>query len=244
MPNLLVSKNYTVRDHTQWYKDRSTNSDAMVQSYAQMETLMVDSAKKYLQDLDEVVVHRGEAETIRDVFKLHFQDIYDLWEQGNNIVYCDLDVLFMRPVRFFNEHDTFSMFNLTDPASTHDEHYDLTFAHFFNCGVRYYPADMDHSVWDLGFDMLDNWNPDRWDSEQVIYNAMMFHQNPDPQSFYNPVKAYQLLQYPVNHPINVQFNQIALADAAVCHFHGSRDSAGRVTAMENLSNSDNLTLIL
>jgi hypothetical protein len=92
--------------------------------------------------------------------------------------------------------------------------------------------------------MLDNWNPDRWDSEQVIYNAMMYHQDTDPQKYYDPRKAFQLLQYPIDHPVNERFNQIKLSDASVAHFHGSRDTTGRLAAMERLSESDNQKLML
>jgi hypothetical protein len=244
MSNLLVSKNYTVIDHTKWYNDRSHNSDQMVSGYDQMELLMTASAQRHLQDLDEVIVHRGEAENIREVFRIHFQEIHELWKQGHDILYCDLDVLFMKPVKFFGEHNLFSMFNLTDPPRTVDQHYGVSFDFFFNCGIRYYPKNMDQSVWDLGFEMLDNWNPDRWDSEQVIYNAMMYHQDTDPQKYYDPRKAFQLLQYPTNHPANQRFNQIDLSEAAVAHFHGSRDTTGRLAAMKRLSESDNQTLVL
>ena len=90
--NILVCKNYTITDHTKWYNDR-TNETGLVENYTAMEELCVASAKKYVKDLDEVKVFRGEADNIRDVFKINFYEIYDLWQQGNNILYVAISRL-------------------------------------------------------------------------------------------------------------------------------------------------------
>ena len=109
--NILVYKNYTVNDHSKWYNDRTDEGDIQ-NSYTQMEELSVASAEAYVQDLDEIKVFRGTADNIRDVFKVNFYEIYDLWKEGHNILYADLDVLFMKKVQYFDQFDNQPEFHL------------------------------------------------------------------------------------------------------------------------------------
>lgn len=246
MSNILVAKNYTVRDHTKWHDNKSRQATTIKSEYDEMEVLMRESAERYIADLDEIVVHTGEADNIRNVFKIHFKEIYDLWKQGHNILYCDLDVLFINPVEYFGKYNNFTMFNLTDPPKTSDAHYGIEFNWFFNCGIRYYPENMDQHVWDLGFSMLENWNPDRWDCEQIVYNAMMFEQSADPSDYYQPTHAFQMLTYPADNPANERFNQIPLWQAKAVHLHGSRNSGQRLEIMKQLNSrcDDDKTILL
>lgn len=238
MKNYLVTKNYKIVDHTQWFEDRS-NEFNLVENYAKMENILVDTAKQHLVDLDDVIVHRGEATHIRDVFREHFKEIYNLWKsEPCNILYCDLDVVFLQQARFFGQYDFFAMFNFTDPTHTIDEHYGLTFDRFFNCGVRYYPHTMRQETWDLGFKMLDNWNPERWDSEQVIYNQMLWSQDVPPQKFYRPDLSFQMLFEQPLHQGNQVFNRIDIRQAAVVHVHGSRGSGNRLEIMKQLTSGE------
>lgn len=234
MKNYLVCKNYTITDHTKWHDDRS-NEKNLADNYTAMEHIMCESAKKYLVGLTDIVVHRGYANHIRDVFKRHFVKIYDLWRsEPCNILYCDLDVVFLKRAHFFNNYDFFAMFNFTDPPSTIDDHYGLQFDNFFNCGIRYYPHNMSQHIWQIGFDMLNNWDPNRWDCEQVIYNQMLWSQNIDPDRFYRPDLSFQMLNNDPLHWENTEFNRINVVDAAVVHVHGSRDSGDRLCAMQEL----------
>ena len=241
MKNILVLKNYTLTDQVGWYNDRSHESD-LSKNYKSMEEIAVATAQKHIQQLDEVKVFRGNADNIRDVFKLNFYEIYELWKEGNNILYCDLDVVFTKPVSFFEEQDSlFRMYNFTDPTHTVDNHYNLEFEHYFNCGIRYYPSNMSQSVWDVGIAMVENWNPDRWDSEQIIYNAMMWSQQKHPDVFYMPHCAYQMLHNPHSiggNSMNTQFNQIKLEQASVIHVHGSRGSMDRLGLMKVLATAE------
>ena len=183
--NYLVLKNYNVKDHTKWYSDRSQEVN-LVENYQAMENIATQSALKNLEKLNEIKVFRGEADNIRDVFKKNFYEIYELWQKGHNILYADLDVVFTQPVNYFENSNTFRMYNLTDPVKTTCDHYNVEFETYFNCGIRYYPKDMSQDVWDLGIEMVENWNPERWDSEQIIYKAMMWSQNIKADDVYNP----------------------------------------------------------
>jgi len=234
MRNILVSKNYQVSDHSKWYNNR-THEHNLATNYDEMESIMTASALRNLTGLTEVRVHRGEAANIREVFVKHFTEIYQVWRGTRaNILYADLDVVFTKPTNYFGITDKFSMFNYTDPTSTHCDHYNMSFPHFFNCGIRYYPRDMDPAVWDIGFDMLTNFDWDRWDSEQIIYNAMMWSQSEVLSDFWRPELAFQLL-HPDAPDYNERFNIIDLSDACAVHVHGSRGSADRLAVMRQLA---------
>jgi|13_taG_2_1085334.scaffolds.fasta_scaffold00006_104 hypothetical protein len=246
MSNILVAKNYKISDHSKWWDDKSDKVDQLENDYARMEEILTESARKHIKDLDEVKVFRGEADNIRDVFKTNFYEIYDLWKQGHNILYADLDVLFIKGVDYFWDTKYFKMFNFTQPVSTTDEHYDIKFEKYFNCGLRYYPKDMSQDVWDLGISMVENWNPDRWDSEQIIYNAMLWSQDIKFEDHYDPRLAYQFLFFDESDHVrlsdcmsmNKQFNQIDLSYAGAVHVHGSRESDSRLRLMEMLSKGE------
>jgi hypothetical protein len=235
--NILVCKNYRVRDHSKWHRDR-TKETHLVDSYNQMQRLMLGSARSCVEDLDQVIVHGGEAETIRDVFREHFWEIHELWKTGANILYCDLDVLFVRPVKYFGQFHQFAMFNYTQPPRCRDAHYGVTFDHYFNCGIRYYPHNMDSSVWELGIQMLENWDADRWDCEQVIYNAMMWHQQPALTDVLRPELNYQMLRDPRTSSGAQEasnFNGgMPYSQACAIHFHGSRNAEQTAAIMEHV----------
>ena len=235
--NFLVFKNYNITDHTKWYNDRTSEID-LVDNYKAMEKIATASALKNVERLNEIKVFRGEATDIREVFKKNFYEIYELWQQGNNILYADLDVIFTQPVDYFASDNIFRMYNLTDPAQTSCDHYNVQFDAYFNCGIRYYPKDMSQEVWDLGIKMVENWNSERWDSEQIIYNAMLWSQDIQPDDVYDPRVAYQCLHDPAiveGNRINKQFNQIDLNEAQAVHVHGSRGSSDRLFLMENFA---------
>jgi len=232
MKNILVSKNYTIKDHTKWYNNRS-NETGLKENYNAMEEIMIRSAGRHLRDCDGYHIFRGTSDHIRAVFVENFKEIYDMWRQGNNILYVDLDVVFTKPYTVFGTTDKFTMFNYTDPRATICTHYDMKFEHFFNCGIRYYPQTMSSSVWDLGFEMLENFDWGRWDSEQVIYNAMQWSQSVDPQDYLQPKMAYQMLN-PEHPQLNDVFNGMPLEQAHAVHVHGSRGSSNRLQLMRAL----------
>jgi hypothetical protein len=238
--NILVGKNYNVLDHSQWYNNKSNDKD-LEHNYNIMEDIMVASAKKYLQDLDDIIIHRGMCDNIRTVFKEHFFEIYELWKTGANILYVDLDVMFLKPVNIFNQFDYFAMFNRTDPPSVNDTFYNLRFDPYFNCGIRYYPHNLAQSVWDTGIAYFKhNYNKDRWDSEQLIYNAMMWSQTKTEnnaeimrtlEEYLHPELAYQLIAS-VEH--SNKFNEINFEHAKIMHLHGSRNNKNRSQIMKEL----------
>lgn len=238
MANILVSKNYKLKDQSKWPRDRSR--ETVGELYTEMQKYLLDTAQQYLQNLDDIIVHQGEADNIRDVFKIHFMEIYELWKQGHNILYCDLDVIFNNPTDVFGKFNQFTMFNYTDPKSTIDHHYNVSLSNFFNCGVRYYPENMSQEIWDLGLKMLDNWNPDRWDAEQIIYNVMMWRQSPRLDEFLHPELNWMSHHYRIygdqqQKQYAEKWNELPLEEAQIIHFAGTRGAAQVVDLMKNFT---------
>jgi hypothetical protein len=242
MNNLLVCKNYNIASHRQWYNDRS-HEENLEASYDKMQQLMIKSAQTNLIGLDDIQIHRGTALDIREVFKAHYFEIKALWEQGHNILYCDLDVLFLKPVEIFGKFDKFSMFNYTQPRSTHDDWYNISIPNFFNCGIRYYPQSMNSRVWDIGDAMMEKWNHTRWDAEQVVYNAMQWSQSSNVLDFLDPSLAFQVLSPNDCYEIS-RFNGIGLQQAKIAHFHGSRGSTARLELMQQVIDLTSLGAVI
>ena len=238
--NILVAKNYEITDHSKWDSNRRKEID-LRENYTEMQHLMTASAEQYLQDLDDIVIHTGTADNIRSVFRIHFEEIYQLWQTGVNILYVDLDVLFVKPFEIFGVVDYFSMFNYTSPKKVIDPFYNVKLDHYFNCGIRYYPADMCQQCWQVGLDMVENWNPNRWDTEQIIYNRMLWSQDISLEHTLKPHWAYQYIYD--KEPLNNRFNNIPLSDARAIHFHGTRSSRKRLDKMKAYRNESNTSQV-
>jgi hypothetical protein len=240
MSNILVSKLFHLNNNRGWPEHRR---DEYFSSYQRMLATMIASAELYVHGLDEVVVSTGPKEDIQVAFRDHFFEIYDLWRAGNNILYCDADVVFLKPYLAFDQFEEFRMFNYTQPAATVDTYYGLSFPHFFNCAIRYYPQNMSDQIWQVGFDLIERgWNHDRWDTEQIIYNQMFWAQGLPLQSALKPTMNWQAFYLPSEK--NNLFNSGVTIDAAqAIHFSGSRgivraDEMNRVweTYRENKGN--------
>lgn len=137
--------------------------------YTQMQEILIESAKLYLQDLDDIIVDTAVVENDQQMFKHHMQVIYDRYHaEPCNILYCDLDMVIIKPWKIFGEWDKFTMLRT-------------------NCGVRYYPhGGMGDDVWQIQIDGMKDWptadvfdfdipanNPKyKWDREQDIYQLM------------------------------------------------------------------------
>jgi hypothetical protein len=100
--------------------------------------------KKFLVGLDDIVIHDTEAQA---AFKQHFYDLHDI-EINVNILYADLDVLFIREFNWFAMSDYFVCMTLITAASRTQR-------------------------WDLAFEMCKSWEPNRWAYEQDIYKTMV-----------------------------------------------------------------------
>lgn len=234
MKNYLVKSLYKVRD-THWgIRDRADEPN-LFEKYQELHDISTASYHKFLKGDWEYKFFGGEVDHIQDAFKKNFWTIYDLWHsEPCNIFYTDCDTLAIKDVEPWGQFDDFRMFYYTQPFIFYDPNsYNVSFDHYFNAGVRYYSANMKESVWELGAEMARNWDPDRYDTEQIIYNSMMWSQPIVPAEAVNPYMAYQSLTYSVEQGDG--YNQIPVGQAKIIHFHSSRDSDGRTGVMKELA---------
>jgi len=166
MKNILVLKHYKLQNASgwdpeiehRWTPQNYTDQIKKIEQYDEMKKMCVQSAKKFLLGLDDIIIHESEVYDIQHAFKQHFFDLYDIWKQGDvNILYADLDVLFIREFNWFNFSNQFVMYDIT------------------NSGIRYHGHDMDPKLWEFAFEQCKFWDTKKWDYEQDIYINMALH---------------------------------------------------------------------
>jgi len=212
--NYLVLKNYHIVDQFFLYSDM----DLVKSRYKRMQELVVESAELYLQDVDRIIIDTLTVDNDQQMFKHHMNVLrHRHTSEPCNILYCDLDMVFIKPYEIFNKLDTFSMCT-------------------GNCGVRYYPYNgMTDELWNIQTEMSKSWETRftnyhdhvrKWDYEQDIYNAMLNHVLYDESlggPGYNPFLPYVHNMY--NYPYN---------GAGLVHCCGTTQQFDSVTLMEEL----------
>lgn len=231
MKNYLVKSLFKVKD-TDWKVHDRSHEKNLYENYVKMHKLSLATYKKFLQGDWELKFLDGEVDHISQAFEKTFWFIHDLWHsEPCNILYTDPDTIAIKPVGFWNEFDTFRMFNHTDPKEFWAENsYKKSFPHFFNAGVRYFPAAMSKDTWQIGANMARNWDHSSYNTEQIILNEMMWSQKLTIAETFKPVLAWQLLHS------NVEFcqkwNGCEIDRVCILHLHGSRNAESRVNFME------------
>jgi hypothetical protein len=183
MKNILVAKFYKLTEAFFCYDDM----DIISSRYEQACNLLVDSAKKYLYGIDKIIINRHTVRHDQEMFLHHAELLKDLYHSGDyNILYCDLDMVFVKPTRIFGKYNDFSMCQ-------------------GNCGVRYYPAGgMTDQQWQTQAEWVSNWQTEfskkddrihNWQYEQDMYNAM---HDLEKHKFVNPFGPVVHNMY--NHP--------------------------------------------
>lgn len=204
-----------------------------------MHQLSVGSFARHLKGEWELKFIQGTVDNINDAFKQTFRAIYDLWRQGDvNIFYTDPDTIAIKDVDPWQISNQFLMFNFTEPKSLETEnHYGRRFPHFFNAGVRYFPAGMEQRIWDLGLNMLDQWEEGTYNTEQTILNAMLWDQGVTLDQVLRPDWAYQAQWLPNQAPLWLQdvWNGIDINRAMILHLHSSRNIDEKLAFMKQLS---------
>jgi hypothetical protein len=158
--NYIVLKNYNLTDGFFVFK----NMEETHNKYMQMEETLVESAHLFVKDLDEIIVDRKTVKHDQIMFKDHMRLLDERFHaESCNILYCDLDVVFTRPIDIFGKYTEFSMLEN-------------------QCGIRYYPHTMSEHLWNIQRTLMHEWNeaigpdqpfwpegPYNWQREQDIY---------------------------------------------------------------------------
>ena len=230
MKNYLVKSLFKVKDADWKVLDRSHESN-LFDSYLAMHEVSAESYRAFLEGEWELKFITGEVDQINEAFEKTFWAIHELWHsEPCNILYTDPDTIAVKHVDIFGQYRNFMMFNHTDPKQFNSPNpYNRTFEHFFNAGVRYFPATMDKKIWELGATMAQTWDYATYDTEQIILNSMLWDQGVAVNEVLDPTVAWQLFHPNLN--FGQDWNGCSIYDAQILHLHSSRGADNRLAFM-------------
>ena len=237
MKNYFVQTLVKVNSTDYGWKDRAGEGD-LYSLYKQIQEQSYASFKHNLQGDWEYVLLETEVNNVLEVFRFNFESIYKLaHREPCNILFCGLDCQMVAPTEVFGKYKRFQMFNHTDPKRNG------FFENNFNCDTRYYPADLDESIWQYSLDASENLTV--WEQEQNIYNDMMWNQGVTLEEVLEPKMAFQahMMGSPDN---NVEaatgWNGIHINDCNIIHWHSSRGAPNRLGVMTEVNKRIGVTL--
>ena len=230
MKNYLGKSVFKIKSTNWHFRDRAEEGD-IFDLYCQANQHSLNTYRKYLQGDWEYLYLTGECETINDQFIYKFWRLHDLWHsEPCNIFYADADTIAIKPFNPWN-YDKFMMFNYTDPKRLvrNDK---VMLEHYFNAGITYFPHTMKPEVWGLGRHLASNWDKNIYDTEQVIYNEMLWSQK---------VQLEEVLDVSMNFSFFINWDQSSseiyngypVDHAKILHFHGSRNILQTVQLMDS-----------
>ena len=230
-------KNYLIKGlhrigSTQWWpgRDRADEGD-LYYYYEKMSRLSEASFFQNLQGDWELIRLESVAQDVNHVFRQQFRAIWNIWSaEPCNVLYCGSDVQVLKPVEVFGRYQHFLMFNYTDPKSLDG------FPHFLNADIRYYPAEMDRTMFEQALAEIDH--ATEWNNDQQLYNRMVWGQGLSPGQVIDPRMAYQgpwLPGPPANKEFTDNWNGCALEDAYIVHWHGSRHAESKLALMKSIN---------
>lgn len=236
MKNYLVKSLFQV-ESTNWHVMDRSHEVNMHKNYQAMHQLSLESCVENLARPWELVFIEGTVDDISQAFEHTFNEIYDLWHmEPCNILYTDPDTVVINRFDPWSEFEYYQMFNYTDPKSfTAPNVYGKSYLHFFNAGVRYFPATMSEETWQIGLDMIQDWDYNDYNTEQIVLNEMMWSQGITLEDVLRPDIAYQAQWLPrVCLEVQDTWNGCSLLNSKIIHVHGSRDSAVKLNLMKEL----------
>jgi hypothetical protein len=232
MKNYLVGAVRPVSTTWGYWKTQEQETVALREhnKYDDMYRLSRASARQFLQGNWEEIKFSAPVLDARLYQIAQWYVIKELWfREPCNILAMGADTLFMKPTEVFGRYPHMMMFNYTDPRQ-HAE-----FPHYFNDDIRYYPADMDPNVWNIGERAMQGWfdHTERgWAWGQLIHNYQFWSQGLAVDQVLDPTMAWQA--FALSQDLGEQWNNCAIKDAKILHFHGSRGSDQRVAVMTDL----------
>lgn len=241
--NYLVSSIFDIKT-TQWaWTDRANERDIKT-SYQRMYDVSLSTFKHFLAGEYEVKFWTGEVEHPTFVARKNWDLIRELWHnEPCNILWHGPDTQMIKPTDIFDKYKNFELFSYTDPKSFGDV------PHYFNNDIRYFPATMNPAVWELGDELVKNWNTSNtdhgWNYEQVMHNKMFWSQGYTIDTALRPDIVYQAQWLPNTQQVKEQqdvWNGGKLEDAHIIHWHGSRNAELKLSAMRDVAQQTGVIL--
>lgn len=231
MKNYLIKGLHRIGSTTWWPgSDRSWEGD-LYPIYEKMNALSEASFFHFLEGDWELINLVSQAQDVNHVFRQQFQTIWEIWQQEPcNIFYCGSDTQMIKPTKVFGRYNKFLLFNYTDPKRFGP------CAHFLNADIRYYPSTMSRDTWAWALAQLKTL--DWWNSDQLLYNQMVWCQGVGHQEVIDPKMAYQGFMLPGNEAqvaASNSWNNCDLNDAHIIHWHGSRGAQAKLDLMQSIN---------
>jgi len=235
-----------------WYSNSKEGATAdnenwqhHLELYQQMYAISRASAKQYLQGDWQEICHQAPVLDARFFQIAQWYLVKEQWfREPCNILCMGADTMFVKPTDIFDSWNAhMRMFNYTDPR-THPE-----FPNYFNDDVRYFPHDMDPSVWEIGERRMHEWfghEQSHWDLGQLINNSMFWSQNIDDSNRLYPMLNFMCQNFRNLDQQSLDFssawNRCNFDQAHVLHFNGSRGPADTVKIMQTVAEKYEISL--
>jgi len=226
MSNILVSANYVVKGF-RFGATQQSDYDIMLEMWK-------CSFQKNLQHLDDIIIFTGEGGTY-NIYRDIYWKIRDLYIQGHNVLWADLDMLCLGPTEIFGQYGNFMMFFNNDThldySGTVPQRIWGSLLPWFMANLRYYPSgSIEDWLWKECDSLVKNW-VDTWAYECIVHNYM-FH-----SQFGSGFQKENLLRYH-NPSMNFQWEGEGSIpeDSKIVHFHCTRSSARSVGKMQQMFN--------
>jgi hypothetical protein len=221
MTNILLKSLFKINNHEQVNGQPTTDMTRYFSSYRTMQDLSILSFKRNLRGPWHLVELDGEFDQLSDAFKHVMAKTKEIWKEHYpcNILYTDPDTLCIKPVEIFGKFNEFRLFTNAYPLSR---------THYHNCGVRYFPKEIDTTFWESIDKKMSQWDHTLYDQEQNIYTKCMWEQPSLHKNILQPQSHVVTQVTDSNHDAHSNFGP----DAAILHFHASRDPASQLTCMQ------------
>lgn len=172
MPNILVTANYNLIN-----KNLGPNQFEF-EKYREITNLCVESYKRNLAELDEVILLEGNASNYHRMFEAIFYKTTEIYKTKDcNMIWTDSDCICVKPTEIFGKYDYFVMFDSQDVFCAYNSIDPKCYAHlkpWMMSNIRYYPrGKITEKIWEAAYCVAEEWK-DVWAYECIIYNAM-FH---------------------------------------------------------------------
>jgi hypothetical protein len=242
-----------------WYSDNPKRiaadnhaASTDLEHYQNMYLISRASARKFLSGDWEEICFTSPVLDARMFQIAQWYAVREMWyKEKCNILCMGADTMFVKPTEMFGCWSDMRLFNYTDPRNHVDMKQYTDLGHYFNDDVRYFPADMDPHVWDLGERHMIDWfshNQAHWDCGQLINNHMFWSQDIADDKRLNSIFNWMAMNIRNFDETSLaqaeQWNGCFFDSAKIVHFAGSRGPQQTVNFMSEVAVKLNLELEL
>lgn len=158
---------------------RDESYEEQFKIYEEMVSIQIESIRKNIPNIDEIIIVSGEYNTTEELFYEVFKEAHKLWNNEEcNILCSGADVLFINKVEIFGNYEDFTLFGPNAGQRVIDD------VPISLDSLRYFPSTMEREIFDMGMDL---WNTEiskylnekkkiSWEFEMYVFNKMFYTQ--------------------------------------------------------------------